>query len=299
MAQFSNDTIKIGIIGGSGFYQIDGFSIKEERTITTPFGEPSDNFLIGELNGVELAFLPRHGRGHRLLPSELNYRANIYALKLLGVSHLLAITAVGSLQEDIPPLEMVIPDQLLDRTSQRPSTFFGEGIVAHVPFAEPFCADLSKLLYEAAKEVVSRVHLGGTLVTIEGPMFSTKAESKLYQQWGCDIVGMTTCQEAKLAREAEICYAALAMVTDYDCWKENSEHEVTVETVLANMKRNSSSAKSIITKIVANISSERSCFCKDSLIEAIMTAPELISVETRAKLAPLISHRLLGDIGEE
>lgn len=292
MANFSNRNINIGIIGGSGFYQLEGFSLKEELSIPTPFGEPSDNFIIGELNGVELAFLPRHGRGHRLLPSELNYRANIFAFKLLGVSQLLAITAVGSLHEDMAPLDMVIPDQLVDRTSQRPSTFFGEGIAAHVPFAEPFCSALSKTLYLAARDITKRVHQGGTLVTIEGPMFSTKAESKLYQQWGCDIIGMTTCQEAKLAREAEICYAALAMVTDYDCWKENSEHEVAVETVLANMEKNSSAARAIISKTVANISSERNCFCKDSLIGAIMTIPELISAENREKLAPLISHRL-------
>lgn len=292
MTQKSIDTIDIGIIGGSGFYEIEGFSNVEELNVETPFGAPSDAFIVGELSGVRVAFLPRHGRGHLFLPSELNYRANIYAFKSLGVSHLLAITAVGSLQENRPPLDMVIPDQLLDRTRQRPSTFFGQGIVAHVPFAEPFCPDLSQLLYDTAKSVVERVHLGGTLVTIEGPMFSTKAESKLYQQWGCDIIGMTTYQEAKLAREAEMCYAALAMVTDFDCWKENSEHEVTVETVISNMKKNSSNAKSIITKLLPHISSERRCICENCLQGAIMTRPDLITPETRKKLAPLIAHRI-------
>jgi 5'-methylthioadenosine phosphorylase len=284
--------IDIGIIGGSGFYEIEGFSQLEELVVDTPFGKPSDAYVIGELHGVRLAFLPRHGRGHLLLPSELNYRANIYGFKSLGVSNIVAITAVGSLQEHMPPMDMVIPDQLVDRTRRSQSTFFGDGIAAHVPFAEPFCPGLSKLLYETAASVVGGVHMGGTLVNIEGPAFSTKAESKLYQQWGCDIVGMTTFHEAKLAREAEICYAALAMVTDYDCWKEHSADEVTVETVVSNMKKNSSKAKTIITRVLPLITRNRSCGCTESLNGAIMTASESISPQTRKKLGLLIDGRV-------
>lgn len=283
--------VNIGIIGGSGVYQIDGFCQLEEVKIDTPFGAPSDSYIVGELGGVRVAFLPRHGRGHQLLPSELNYRANIFGFKSLGVSRLVGITAVGSLQEDKPPLDLVIPDQLIDRTRQRQSTFFGEGIAAHIPFATPFCPDLSQLLYSSAKGNVDKVHKGGTLVTIEGPAFSTKAESRLFQQWGCDIIGMTTFQEAKLSREAEICYAALAMVTDYDCWKEDGE-EVTVETVVANMKRNSLNAQAIVTELLAKITNDRSCLCKDSLQGAIMTQPAAIKRETRQKLAPILAGRL-------
>lgn len=284
--------IDVGIIGGSGFYEIEGFSQLEDLIVETPFGTPSDAYIIGDLDGVKVAFLPRHGRGHLLLPSELNYRANIYGFKFLGVSNIIAITAVGSLQEHMPPMDMVIPDQLLDRTRRSQSTFFGDGIAAHVPFAEPFCPTLSKLLYETAIPIVEGVHMGGTLVTIEGPSFSTKAESKLYQQWGCDIVGMTTYHEAKLAREAEICYVALAMVTDYDCWKEHSADEVTVETVVSNMKKNSSKAKTIITRVLPLITRNRSCMCTESLNGAIMTKPESISPETRKKLDLLIDGRV-------
>ena len=284
--------IDVGIIGGSGFYEIEGFSQLEDLVVETPFGTPSDAYIIGDLDGVKVAFLPRHGRGHLLLPSELNYRANIYGFKFLGVSNIIAITAVGSLQEHMPPMDMVIPDQLLDRTRRSQSTFFGDGIAAHVPFAEPFCPTLSKLLYETALPIVEGVHMGGTLVTIEGPSFSTKAESKLYQQWGCDIVGMTTYHEAKLAREAEICYAALAMVTDYDCWKVHSADEVTVETVVSNMKKNSSKAKTIISRVLPLITRNRSCMCTESLNGAIMTKPESISPETRKKLDLLIDGRV-------
>jgi 5'-methylthioadenosine phosphorylase len=284
--------IDIGIIGGSGVYKIEGFSQVEEVVVSTPFGGPSDTYIIGVLNGIRVAFLPRHGRGHVWLPSELNYRANIFGFKALGVSHIIAITAVGSLREDRPPLDMVIPDQLIDRTHQRQSTFFGQGIVAHIPFAVPFCPRLSQLLYDTAGSVVDSVHKGGTLVTIEGPGFSTKAESRLFRKWGCDIIGMTTFQEAKLSREAEICYAALAMVTDYDCWREGSIDEVNVQTVVANLKKNSSNAQAIITAVLPEISKQRSCLCADSLQGAIMTAPDSISQDTRERLALLIEDRI-------
>lgn len=287
--------IKIGIIGGSGVYAVDGFSEVSGITVSTPFGQPSDSFITGTLNGVRVAFLPRHGRGHRLLPSELNYRANIFGFKSLGVQSIIAVTAVGSLQENRPPLDLVIPDQLIDRTQCRQSTFFGEGIAAHIPFSEPFCPDLSSQLFETAASVADMVHKGGTLVTIDGPSFSTKAESRLYRQWGCDIIGMTTYQEAKLSREAEICYAALAMVTDYDCWKDSSADEVTVETVVANMKKNSSNAQRILSSILPNIPRKRSCFCKDSLRGAIMTAPQAMPPEIREKLAILIENRIIDE----
>lgn len=284
--------IDIGIIGGSGFYEFEGFSQLEELALDTPFGKPSDTYIVGEVHGVRVAFLPRHGRGHILLPSEINHRANIYGFKAIGISNIIAITAVGSLQHHMAPLDMVIPDQLIDRTRRRQSTFFGKGIAAHVPFAEPFCPDLSKLLHETAVPIVNRVHLGGTLVTIEGPAFSTRGESKLFQQWGCDIIGMTTFHEAKLAREAEICYAALAMVTDYDCWKDDFADEVTVETVVSNMKKNSSKAKTIISQVLPLIAGNRSCKCTKSLDGAIMTSPESISEKTRKRLALLLNGRL-------
>jgi len=281
--------VKVGVIGGSGIYEMDTVTLIEERKISTPFGNPSESFMIGSLNGIEVVFLPRHGHGHRLLPSELNYRANIFGFKKLGVTHLLSITAVGSLQEKIRPLDMVIPDQLVDRTRHRISTFFGGGIVAHIPFAEPFCPVLSDLLFQTASVHTAKVHKGGTLVSIEGPAFSTLAESVLYQKWGMDIVGMTTLQEAKLAREAQICYAALAMVTDYDCWKEESE-AVSVETVLSNLKKNVSTAKAIIQSVVPQIAKERNCLCPDSLKSAIMTQMDSIDKATRQKLMPLIGE---------
>ncbi|MCP4670095.1 MAG: S-methyl-5'-thioadenosine phosphorylase [Desulfobacula sp.] len=283
--------IKIGVIGGSGIYQMDGVTHIEEIKISTPFGSPSDTFMVGELNKTKIAFLPRHGRNHSLLPSELNYRANIFGFKKLGVTHLIAITAVGSLKQEIPPLDILIPDQLVDRTFKRESTFFGNGIVAHIPFAKPFCPDLSDLLFKTASSATDRVHKGGTLITIEGPAFSTKAESKLYQKWGVDIIGMTTLQEAKMAREAEICYAAMAMVTDYDCWKEDIK-EVSVETVISNLTKNASLAKTIITDLVGKISKNRECICADSLKGAIMTKADSLDDDTYHKLLPLIGKYL-------
>lgn len=292
MSNTADTTIETGIIGGSGIYRISGFRLIEERNIPTPFGEPSDNYIIGELNGVQVAFLPRHGRAHHLLPSEINYRANIYGFKSLGVTSIVGITAVGSLQESLPPLHLVIPDQLVDRTVSRKPTFFGQGIAAHIPFAEPFCPQLRQQLYDAATPVNPGISRGGTLVTIDGPAFSTRAESNLYRQWGCDLVGMTTYQEAKLAREAEICYAALAMVTDYDCWKEDAADEVTVATVVANMQKNSASAQAILTGLLPHISQDKSCHCNQSLQSAIMTKPEAIPDETLKRISLLIDGKL-------
>jgi 5'-methylthioadenosine phosphorylase len=288
----TEETIDIGIIGGSGIYQIDGFKLLEEKSIATPFGKTSDSYIIGELNTMRVAFLPRHGRNHQYLPSEINYRANIYGFKSLGVTNLIGITAVGSLQEDLPPLHLVIPDQLIDRTVSRKSTFFGNGIAAHIPFAEPFCPQLRQQIYETAQPITPHLTKDGTLVTIDGPAFSTRAESNLYRQWGCDLIGMTTYQEAKLAREAEICYAALAMVTDYDCWKEESTEEVTVETVVSNMQKNSVNAQKILADLLPKISDSKSCHCNQSLKGAIMTRPESIPAETFTKLSLLIQERI-------
>ncbi len=283
--------ITIGVIGGSGIYQMDALTQSEQVRVDTPFGPPSDLFMVGRIHGQQVAFLPRHGTDHHLLPSELNFKANIYALKTLGVTHILSVTAVGSLQEKIAPLDIVIPDQLVDRTTQRDSTFFGDGIAAHIPFAEPFCPDLSALLHDTAASVHDRVHKGGTFVTIEGPAFSTRAESSLYRQWGIDIIGMTTLQEAKLSREAEICYCAMAMVTDYDCWKEDGK-EVNVAAVIANLNKNSDLAKKIICDVIPRIRKSRPCLCADSLHNAIMTRPDAIGKETRKKLGPIISRYL-------
>lgn len=283
--------INMGVIGGSGIYEMDGITRMETFSIPTPFGNPSDAYRVGHLNGVKVAFLPRHGLGHRLLPSEINYRANIYGFKQLGINHLFAITAVGSLKENIHPLDIVIPDQLIDRTYQRNSSFFGHGIAAHIPFAEPFCPVLSNLLFTSASSVSENVHMGGTLVNIEGPAFSTRAESLLYQKWNIDIIGMTTLQEAKLAREAEICYAAMAMVTDYDGWKKESE-PVCVETIVSNLTKNAACATAILQQLMPQVARERSCFCKDSLKGAIMTQMDRIDKKTRQILWPLIKKYL-------
>ncbi len=286
-----NNRIRIGVIGGSGIYDMEGLTEVNEVKVDTPFGSPSDSYIIGTLNNIKVAFLPRHGRTHNLLPSELNYRANIYGFKTMGVTHIISITAVGSLQEHLAPLDIVIPDQLIDRTYQRESTFFGNGVVAHVPFADPFCPQLSDLLYETASQSKAKVHRGGTFVTIDGPAFSTRAESNLYKQWGIDIIGMTTLQEAKLSREAEICYAAMAMVTDYDCWREETE-EVNVEAVLAVLNKNAALAKQTIATLIPKISEERNCICPNSLNGAIMTDSSVIDEKIKNKLAPLIRKYL-------
>ena len=286
-----NEQIRIGIIGGSGLYDMEELSEVTTVSVETPFGHPSDDYVIGTLQGVRVAFLPRHGRGHRYTPSEVNFRANIYGFKQLGASHIISVTAVGSLKEDIHPLDIVIPDQFYDRTRNRKNTFFGDGLVAHIAFAQPICPDLAALLHETAVETGAKTHCGGTLICIEGPAFSTRAESKLYRRWGMDIIGMTSLQEAKLSREAEICYAALALVTDYDCWHED-ESEVSVETVLRNLNKNVSHAKKILQTMVPRIPERRDCPCATALEKAIMTDVHAIPKETRKKLGVLINKYL-------
>lgn len=283
--------IPIGIIGGSGLYEMENLRDVEQVSLDTPFGQPSDAYILGELKGIRVAFLSRHGRGHRLNPLELNFRANIYGFKKLGVERLISVTAVGSLKEHIRPLDIVIPDQFFDFTKQRVSTFFGNGLVAHIAFADPVCPDLTQLIFHRAKKCGAAVHGGGTLLCIDGPAFSTRAESHVYRQWGMDIIGMTSLQEAKLAREAEICYAAMAMVTDFDCWH-LEESEVNVETVVQNLKKNISIAKRIIQMVVPDISKGRTCLCATALKNAIMTDPQVIPAETRKKLDLLVSKYL-------
>lgn len=284
-------TAKIGIIGGSGLYQMPELKDVEEVRVETPFGSPSDAFIVGTLNGVRVAFLARHARGHRLLPTELPFRANIYAMKLLGVEVVLSASAVGSLQERYAPLDMVIPDQFFDRTRARAreSTFFGEGIVAHVAFAHPVCENLGDVLEESCKTVGVKTHRGGTYVCMEGPAFSTKAESNVYRQWGMDIIGMTNLQEAKLAREAEICYATLALVTDYDCWHEGHD-AVTTEMVIETLGKNVRNAQLIIADAVKRLQNATfgACECNNALKNAIFTAPDLWNPETAKKLDAII-----------
>jgi len=282
---------KIGVIGGTGLYDIEGMSDTEEVEINTPFGKPSDAIVIGKLEGVGIAFLPRHGKGHRILPTEIPVRANIYALKWLGVEHIIAINSAGSFKEEIKPGDLVIPDQLIDRTRNRVNSFFGEGIVAHIPFAEPFCPVLSQIVFEAARQAGASVHPKGTYVAMEGPAFSTQAESRLYRSWGADIIGMTALPEAKLAREAEICYAVIGCVTDYDSWMERSQ-PVTVDVILNILHHNIDTAKKIIKLAVTRIPEERHCGCATALKAAIVTTPELIPSEQREKLDLLIGKYL-------
>ncbi len=275
---------KVGIIGGTGLYELEGLTDTREIRIKTPFGDPSDAIILGTLNGIKLAFLPRHGRGHHLSPTELPSKANIYALKSLGVEWIISVATVGSLKERIEPLDIVIPDQIIDRTYLRPNTFFGNGIVGHIAFAQPFCPVLRDILYEAAVKVGARAHDGGTAIVMEGPQFSTKAESNLYRSWGADVIYMTGLPEAKLAREAEICYATCAVVTDYDCWKETVE-VVTAEMVVANLRRGIDTVKKIIKEAVTKLPQRRDCLCASALKDAIVTTPELISEKTRKDLA--------------
>jgi 5'-methylthioadenosine phosphorylase len=280
-------TVKIGIAGGSGLYDMAELTEREERTIVTPFGDPSGPYLVGTLRGVRVAFLARHGVGHRILPSDLNFRANIYGFKVLGVERILSASAVGSLKHDYRPLDIVVPDQFFDRTKGRVSTFFGRGVVAHVAFSHPFCSDLSRVAADCVEAAGATVHRGGTYVTMEGPQFSTLAESKLYRSWGFDVVGMTNLQEAKLAREAEICYSTLALVTDYDCW--HPDHDsVTVDLIVANLLQNADTAKRTIAEAVSKLDGERTCACKDALATAIITSPEHIPEEVKRDLAPII-----------
>ena len=277
----------IGIIGGSGLYDMAEVTDREERRVATPFGEPSGPYLIGTLRGKRVAFLARHGVGHRILPSELNFRANIYGFKVLGVERIVSASAVGSLKQEYKPLDIVVPDQFFDRTKGRISTFFGRGIVAHVAFAHPLCGELSAIAAESAAQVGATVHRGGTYVNMEGPQFSTLAESKLYRSWGMDVIGMTNLQEAKLAREAEICYATLALVTDYDCW--HPDHDsVTVDLIIANLMQNAVTAQKTIAAAVERIGAARTCACKDALATAIITQPPLWPEQTKKELEPII-----------
>lgn len=285
----------VGVIGGSGLYAMEGLQDIEQAHIDTPFGSPSDTFTIGTLDGVRVAFLPRHGRGHRLLPSEIPARANIFAFKLLGVRQLLSVSAVGSLREDLRPMDMVVPAQLFDRTKGRPDTFFGDGIVAHVAFAQPFCAHIRQALAAASGTVVERTHSGGTYVCIEGPAFSTYAESVTYRHLGFDVIGMTALPEAKLAREAGICYGILAQVTDYDCWREGHEI-VTSDMVMANVARNVANAKAIIRSVVRPLTELRACTCGGALAGALTTSPDAIPAEVRERLAPLLQDNLAANV---
>src|ERR687883_736671 len=283
-------TAKIGIIGGSGLYQMPELKNIEEVRVETPFGDPSDAFIMGTLDGVRVAFLPRHGRGHRFTLTELPFRANIYAMKLLGVERILSASAVGSLQEQYAPLDMVIPDQFFDRTRARAheSTFFGEGIVAHITFAHPVCGELGDVLEAACGAADVRTHRGGTYLCMEGPAFSTKAESNVYRSWGMDVIGMTNLQEAKLAREAEICYATLALVTDYDCWHEGHD-AVTIEMVVEYLNKNVRNAQLIMREAVKQLADKpRGCSCGSALKNAIFTAPDLWDEATTRKLDAII-----------
>ena len=281
----------LGVIGGSGLYEMDGLRKVREVAVTTPFGKPSDKFITGELGSTEMVFLPRHGKGHRWLPTEVNFRANIFAMKKLGVERIVSISAVGSLRQEIEPGHVVVPDQFIDRTTQRPSSFFGKGIVAHVGMADPFCKELSGGLIEAAQKEGARVHPRGTYLCMEGPQFSTRAESHLYRSWGADVIGMTNLQEAKLAREAEICFATLALATDYDCWKEGAA-DVEIEHVLATLKQNVELAQKTVRRVAMTLSDSRSCSCASALKHAIITEPGRISSQVRAKLKPIIGKYL-------
>jgi len=281
--------IQIGVIGGSGFYEMEGLTDVEQRRVETPYGEPADAFTVGTLEGRRVAFLPRHGAGHRFSPAELPVQAAIWAFKEIGVEYLISVSAVGSLRRKLAPLDLVIPDQVIDRTHGRPNTFFEKGVVAHISMADPFCPQLAKVLYRAAKETDATVHRGGTLVVIEGPAFSTRAESKLYRSWGADIIGMTTLPEAKLAREAEICYATLACVTDYDVWHE-SEEDVTVELIVQNLLRNVGIAKQVIRTAVGRLPLAGGHAAADALRSAIITSPEAVSHERRQTLRPFLNR---------
>jgi len=282
----------IGILGGTGLYHMEGLTDVREVKLTTPFGPPSDAYILGRLAGRSVAFLSRHGRGHRLLPAEVNYRANIYGFKLLGVERLISVNSVGSLREEIRPKDIVFADQFFDRT-RRPNTFFGGGLVAHISFAQPVCPALSRLLYDTAVGLGVRAHLGGTYLCIEGPAFSSKAESNIYRAWGCDVIGMTSATEAKLCREAEICYATMNLATDYDVWH-GTEASVSVELILENLRLNIEHAKTVIRKAVAALGPERdaACGCGEALKNTLVTSPDLIPAKVKAALRPLIGKYL-------
>jgi 5'-methylthioadenosine phosphorylase len=282
---------KIAFIGGSGLYDIDGMENRREVTVETPFGDPSDAVVVGKINGVEAAFLPRHGRGHRFSPTEIPVKANIYALKSLGVERVVSVSAVGSLKEHIKPLDLVVPDQIIDRTRRRSDTFFGDGIVAHVGFADPFCNELRRIAFESASLEDVDCHDGGTYLVIEGPQFSTRAESAVYRSWGANVIGMTALPEAKLAREAELCYTTLAFVTDYDVWHD-TEEEVTVEMVIQNLTHNVATAQGIIRRMLAEIPDNRTCGCESALKNAVITNRELITKDAQNRLGILVNKYL-------
>jgi len=285
------EKVTIGIIGGSGLYDMPQLTERSEMSMETPFGPPSDSLILGSLSGKRVAFLARHGRGHRHMPSELNFRANIYAMKLLGVERILSVSAVGSLKEEFAPLDIVLPDQFLDRTRGRVSTFFGGGLVAHISFADPVCPDLLEQVHRASHKAGFPSKKGGTYVCMEGPAFSTKAESNLYRSWGMEIIGMTNLQEAKLAREAEICYITIALVTDYDCWHESHE-TVSADMILGNLQKNCEAAQSIIVQTVQDLKPAKSCHCSEALKNALITDRTFVSSETKSRLECIIGNYL-------
>ena len=285
------DPIRIGVIGGSGLYDMEDLSDREHVTVNTPFGDPSAPYLVGTFDGKRVAFLARHGSGHRLLPSELNFRANIFGFKTLGVEWIVSASAVGSLQERYRPLDIVVPDQFFDRTRGRTGTFFGRGVVGHITFEHPLCRSLSRIAADAVESAGATVHRGGTYVCMEGPQFSTLAESRLYRSWAMDIIGMTNLQEAKLAREAEMCYATLALVTDYDCW--HPDHDsVTIDMIVQNVTRNAETAKRVIRKVLSALPIDRTCECATALSDAILTRPDVIPEQIKSELAPIIGKYL-------
>ena len=279
----------VAIIGGSGLYEMEGLQNVQYIDVDTPFGSPSDAIVVGTLEGVAVAFLPRHGRGHRLNPTHIPTRANIYALKSLGVQRIISVSAVGSLKENLAPLDLVIPDQLIDRTRHRDNTFFDQGLVVHVGFADPFCAASSRLIQKSAQELGITTHVGGTMVVMEGPAFSTRAESFMYRSWGADIIGMTALPEAKLAREAEMCYATMAWITDYDCWHQATE-DVTVELVVQNLQKNVHNSKELITRVVPQMVGELDCNCLSALADAIITHPQGVPEDIKRKLEPIVGR---------
>ena len=281
----------LGVIGGSGLYEIEGMSTLRSVRVRTPFGDPSDEILVGDLGGRTLAFLPRHGKGHRILPSQINFRANIYALKKIGVRRVLSFSAVGSMRESIRPGDLVIVDQFYDHTRSRPATFFGDGVVGHILFADPVCPGLADIARKAARKVVRRVHDRGTYLCIEGPAFSTRAESRIYRKWGVDVIGMTNLPEARLAREAELCYATVALATDYDCWHTTAE-DVTIGAVLEVLRKNVENAKRILREVAARLPEAPSCSCGETLRNAIITDRKRIPPGTRKRLSLLIGKYL-------
>ncbi|MBN2317806.1 MAG: S-methyl-5'-thioadenosine phosphorylase [Acidobacteria bacterium] len=285
------EKVAIGIIGGSGLYDMSELTERSEISLDTPFGKPSDNLILGSLAGKRIVFLSRHGRGHRYLPSELNFRANIYAMKMLGVERILSVSAVGSLREEIAPLDIVLPDQFADRTRGRVSSFFGNGLVAHIAFSDPVCPDLVSQVQTASRKAGVEAKKGGTYLCMEGPAFSTRAESNLYRQWGMDIIGMTNLQEAKLAREAEICYVTIALVTDFDCWHESHE-TVSADMILENLQKNSRNAQRILAQTVQDMNMERACLCGEALKFALITDKSIIDEETKIRLECLVGKYL-------